>query len=160
VITNEGQSTVYFNSTDKAGNTETVKSAVVRIAYSVTFSVSGLPEGCSWSVTLGDITVSCADMNTTLKVVEGEYNWNVSELVWAQDGYQYVASSASGTLNVPIQLSQGVSYSVSGIPMFWWTMIALGLVPFITFIVIGAFVIRRRWKARRDKTPTVDETKN
>jgi hypothetical protein len=156
VISAEGVNTIYFNSTDKAGNVETVKSTAVRLAYSVTFSMSGLPEGCSWSVTLGTTTISCTSKTATLRVIQGEYNWNISARITGPDGYQYSASLTNGTLSVPLQLSQSISYSVQGMVGFEWMLIAVGI-PSIIFSVIGMSEIIKRRKARRDKTSTIDE---
>jgi len=80
--------------------------------YSVTFTESGLPSGTSWSATFNSVTLSNTSSTITFTGISaGSYSWNVSTTISGSAGTQYVASTSSGTMSVPSQTSQSITYT-------------------------------------------------
>ena len=80
-------------------------------SYMVTFTQTGLPTGTTWSVTFGGTTRSSTDSFITFTVGSGAYSWTVSTPVSGGSGVRYAASPASGSMNVPSQTSQAITYA-------------------------------------------------
>ena len=143
-VSAEGTTTVYYNSTDKAGNVEIVKSTEVNIAYSVTFTMNGLPSGTLWSLTFGTTTLSSTSNNITFQVKPGSYVWNVSTTMSGSDGNQYLASPRFGIQDIPDKTSQWITCEIqTTIAPLWWVLGAIIAVALITSTV---FLMRRRRK--------------
>jgi hypothetical protein len=80
--------------------------------YDVTFTESGLPAGTEWSVTFDSVTQSSKSNTITFTGVSaGSYSWSVSTPISGGTGVQYIASPSSGTMNVPSQISQSITYT-------------------------------------------------
>jgi hypothetical protein len=80
--------------------------------YTVTFTESGLPSGTEWSVTFNGQTKSSTVSTITFTgIPEGSYAWSVSTPISGGTGVRYVASPSSGTMNVPSETSQAVTYT-------------------------------------------------
>ena len=77
----------------------------------ITFTESGLPSGTSWTVTFNGTQHTSTTNTLTFTIADGSYSWNTSTTISGETGTQYVASSASGTLNTPDQTSQNISYT-------------------------------------------------
>ncbi|MCW3996390.1 MAG: hypothetical protein NWE98_09640, partial [Candidatus Bathyarchaeota archaeon] len=110
-ITTEGTTTIYYFSTDNAGNTETTKTLTVNVAYTVTFTATGLPAGTSWSVTVGDETKSSTEATITFQLKADSYQWSVSTPISGAAGIQYVTSPTQETINVPATTSMNIPYT-------------------------------------------------
>ena len=92
-------------------NNNRVEKFSVSTDKTITFTESGLPSGTSWNVTF-DGTQHTSTTNTiTFTIDNGTYSWNTSTTISGETGTQYVASSASGTMNVPTQTSQSITYT-------------------------------------------------
>ena len=80
--------------------------------YDVTFTESGLPAGTEWSVTFNSVSKSSTtDTITFTGVSAGSYSWSVSTPVSGGTGVRYIASPSSGTMDVPSQTSQSITYT-------------------------------------------------
>jgi hypothetical protein len=91
---------------------DTCDFTVVTGGYTVTFTESGLPSGTSWSVTFNGVPYSSTTNTITItNIAAGNYPWTVSTPISGGTGIQYVASPSSGTMNVPSQLSQSITYT-------------------------------------------------
>ena len=80
--------------------------------HSVTYTENGLPAGQSWNMTFNGITES--SMTNTIVfngVAAGTYSWTTQTTIINGTGIRYVASSASGTVNVPSATSVSISYT-------------------------------------------------
>jgi ribosomal protein L24 len=143
-ISSGGTTTVYHNSTDNAGDVEATQSFEVNIAYSVTFTMSGLPSETQWGVTLGTTTLYSTSDSITFRVKPGNYNWNVSTTISGSDGNQYLASLSFGLMNIPDNASQSIAYETpTMITPLWWVFAAITSMAAITSTT---FFIRRRRK--------------
>jgi len=92
--------------------------------YTVTFTQTGLPSGTSWSVTFGSQTQSSTGSTITFTdIPAGTYSWSVSSPISGGSGVRYVASPASGSMNVPSQTSQSITYTTE----YQWAFSASGL---------------------------------
>jgi len=89
----------------------TEKAYFVEDSYTVTFTQSGLPSGTSWSVTFGGTKKSSTSSTITFKVKSGNYSWSVSTPVSGGTGIRYVASPESGSMKVPSNTSQSITYT-------------------------------------------------
>jgi hypothetical protein len=97
---------------------------VATATYTVTFTQTGLPSGTSWSVTFGSQTQSSTSSTITFtNIPAGTYSWSVSPPISGGSGVRYVASPASGSLSVPSQTSQTITYTTE----YQWTFYASGL---------------------------------
>jgi hypothetical protein len=80
--------------------------------YAVTFTESGLTAGTSWSVTLNSATLSSTSTSITFNnVAGGSFSWSTAPTLSCGTGCQFVTSPSSGTLNVPAQTSQALTYT-------------------------------------------------
>ncbi|MEM3387884.1 MAG: hypothetical protein QW491_00515 [Thermoproteota archaeon] len=80
--------------------------------YTVSFTRVGLPTGVEWSVTFNGVTKSSTSNTIVFSNVQtGVYSWSVSTLIIVEPGTRYVASPSSGTLSVPSQLTQTITYT-------------------------------------------------
>jgi hypothetical protein len=80
--------------------------------FTITFTESELPSGTSWSVTFGGLTQSSTTATITFTgITNGSYSWNASSPISAGAGIRYAASPLSGTMDVPIQTSQSITYA-------------------------------------------------
>lgn len=92
--------------------TETANFVVQPSSYTVTFTQTGLPIGTSWSVTFGGTTKSSTGSSILFSdVLAGTHSWSVSSPISGGSGIQYVASPSSGTMRVPSQTSQSITYT-------------------------------------------------
>ena len=92
--------------------------------FTVTFTQTGLPSGTSWSVTFGSQTQSSTGSTITFNnIPAGTYLWSVSSPISGGSGVRYVASPASGSMSVPSQTSQSITYTTQ----YQWTFSASGL---------------------------------
>jgi len=80
-------------------------------SYMVTFTQTGLPTGTTWSVTFGGTTRSSIDSFIMFTVGSGAYSWTVSTPVSGGSGVRYAASPASGSMNVPSQTGQSITFA-------------------------------------------------
>jgi hypothetical protein len=101
-INREGTTTIYYYSTDNAGNVEPTQSFVVNIAYTVTFTQTGLPAGTQWCVIFDSTTQVSTANSITFKAKSGNYNYVICEAA-ASPNTRYIPTQTSGTLNVPTQ---------------------------------------------------------
>ncbi len=108
-ISSEGTTTISYYSTDNAGNAEPIQSIDVNIAYSVTFTQTGLPTGTEWSVTLDSATQSSTSNTITFKVKPGSYSYIISEIAASADT-KYIPTQTTGTLNIPTQLTLNAAF--------------------------------------------------
>jgi hypothetical protein len=80
--------------------------------YTVTFTQTGLPAGKSWSVTFNSVTQSSTTSTIVFKgIASGSYSWSLLTPVAGSTGIRYQASQASGTMNVPSQTTQRITYT-------------------------------------------------
>ncbi|MEM4168995.1 MAG: hypothetical protein QXY99_02785 [Thermoproteota archaeon] len=80
--------------------------------YTVSFTRVGLPTRVEWSVTFNGVTKSSTSNTIVFSNVQtGVYSWSVSPLISVEPGSRYVASPSSGTLSVPSQLTQTITYT-------------------------------------------------
>ncbi|MCX7757322.1 MAG: choice-of-anchor J domain-containing protein [candidate division WOR-3 bacterium] len=79
--------------------------------HTVTFTANGLPAGTSWTVTWdGTPYTSTTNTITISNVSAGTYNWSVSSPISGGVGVRYVGSPTSGSMNVPGQTSQEITW--------------------------------------------------
>ncbi|BBE42429.1 InlB B-repeat-containing protein [Conexivisphaera calida] len=88
----------------------------------VTFTESGLPTTATWSVTFGGVTqsatVGTGSSSITFYVTSsGSYSWSASNVNWLF--WTYYPNPSSGTMDVPSQTSQTITYSTSSISYTW-----------------------------------------
>jgi Domain of unknown function DUF11/Divergent InlB B-repeat domain/RTX calcium-binding nonapeptide repeat (4 copies) len=110
----DGTYTIEYFSTDFSGNVEPTKTTNVILASesTLTFTETGLPAGTSWSVTFDGITQSTTtDVVTFIHVSIGINTWTASDQILEGIGTRYVASTSSGTINVPVQTSQRITFT-------------------------------------------------
>ena len=81
--------------------------------YTVTFTESGLPQGTTWSVTLGGDTLSSAtDSISFYQFPQGTYLWTVASPLSGGQGVRYaVTSPSSGSMSVPSQTSETITFA-------------------------------------------------
>jgi len=97
---------------------------VATATYTVTFTQTGLPSGTSWSVTFGgQMQSSTGSTITFTNIPAGTYSWSVSSPISGDSGVRYVASPSSGSMNVPSQTSQSITYTAE----YQWIFSASGL---------------------------------
>jgi len=108
-ISSEGTTTIYYYSTDNAGNAETAQSFTLNIAYTVTFTQTGLPAGTEWSVTIDSATQTSTSNTITFKVKPGSYSYILSE-IHASSNTKYVPTQTGGILNVPAQQTLNAAF--------------------------------------------------
>lgn len=109
-ISNEGVTTVYYYSTNMAGDTEKTQQVTVRIAYVVAFIEAGLSSGTQWSVTLGAITQSSTSNTVKFRASLGNYTWSIGASIFGGIGIRYAASQPSGSINIPAQIVQSITF--------------------------------------------------
>jgi len=78
----------------------------------VSFAESGLPTGTSWSVTFNGSPYSSTGTTITIpNISPGTYSWSISSNpASCGTGCQGIPSPASGSMNVPSQTSQSISF--------------------------------------------------
>jgi hypothetical protein len=82
--------------------------------YTVTFTQTGLPAGKSWSVTFNSVTQSSTTSAIVFKsIASGSYSWSVLTPIAGSTGIRYQAYRASGTMSVPSQTTQTITYTIS-----------------------------------------------
>jgi eukaryotic-like serine/threonine-protein kinase len=85
--------------------------------YTVTFAETGLPSGLQWNVTFGG---SQYYSNSSTIIIDGasamSYPWSISTPLSDSTGTQYIASQAVGTIDVPSQTTQSITYTISSPP--------------------------------------------
>ena len=80
--------------------------------YTVTFTESGLPGGTSWGATFNGVTLTSTTTTITFTLIPaGTYSWNVSASISGVTGTRYVSSPTSGSMTVPTQTSQSITYT-------------------------------------------------
>jgi uncharacterized repeat protein (TIGR02543 family) len=85
---------------------------LVEVGNSVTFTQNGLPTGTTWSVTLGELTKSSTTNAITFTgVSSGSYTWSAMAQISGGAGIRYVTALSSGTMDVPAQSSQSITYT-------------------------------------------------
>ncbi|MGF3522464.1 MAG: InlB B-repeat-containing protein [Candidatus Bathyarchaeia archaeon] len=63
----------------------------------VTFTVTGLPNGTRWSVTVGNTTLTSTSKTLTVRnLPTGVYPWNITSYISSSDGTRYSATTPSG----------------------------------------------------------------
>lgn len=78
--------------------------------YAVQFTESGLPSGTRWSVTSRGLTMYSTSSSMSIMVPAGVYDWSVAP-VSIRTGVQYTPSPASGSMAVPAQTSQSITFT-------------------------------------------------
>jgi hypothetical protein len=82
------------------------------IGNSVVFTETGLPSEKSWSVTVGDQTLSSTSSAIVFTgLPSGICSWSTSTLIPENTGVRYAASTSSGTVNVAGQTSKSITYT-------------------------------------------------
>jgi phage terminase large subunit-like protein len=98
-------------------------SVTANFALPITFTESGLPWGATWSVTFNGQTQSATvgpsgGTSMTFYVsADGSYSWSAKNVGWAW--YTYYPNPSSGTMNVPSQTSQTITYSTNSFSYTW-----------------------------------------
>ena len=92
-------------------NNNRVEKFSVSTDNTITFTESGLPSGTSWTVTFNGTQQTSTTNTITFTIDDGTYSWSTSATISGETGTQYVASSASGTMNVPTQTAQSITYT-------------------------------------------------
>ncbi len=85
---------VFIDGLNDSVNITFSKEAIKVVDYSVTFNEKGLPPGTSWSVTLGNQSVSETTSSIVFNVPNGSYNFTVSNV----SGYQSSISKGFVTI--------------------------------------------------------------
>jgi hypothetical protein len=86
----------------------------VSSSYTITFTESGLPSGTPWTAIFNGNSQSSPTSTITFTGISAGngYSWSVSTpITGTPSGTQYITSSASGTMNVPTQTSQSITYT-------------------------------------------------
>jgi hypothetical protein len=79
--------------------------------YSVTFTQTGLPAGKSWIVTFNGVSLTSKTSTIVFKgIASGSYSWSVLTPIAGSTGIRYQAYHASGTMRVPSQTTQTITY--------------------------------------------------
>jgi hypothetical protein len=108
----EGACTIEYKSLDNAGNEESLHVMGVTLSYPVAFTQTGLLTGTPWSVTFGGTTQSSTTKTITFTfITTGSYTWTASNQISTGIGTRYVTSTSSGTLNVPTQTTQSITFT-------------------------------------------------
>lgn len=140
---------IFIDGLNDSVNITFSKQAIKVVDYSVTFSEKGLPPGTSWSVTLGNQSVSEATPSIVFNVPNGSYNFTVSNV----SGYQssspkgFVAiSGTNASLNVTFtQIASQPPSGPSGFNLASYEYyIIAGVVIAVAAGIGAAFVLRRR----------------
>jgi hypothetical protein len=91
--------------------TITANLVIVPRTYTVTFTESGLPSQTRWSVTFnGAKRSSKSSMIVFNGIPAGIYQWSGETPISGGTGTQYVASQSSGSMTVPVQTKQGITF--------------------------------------------------
>ncbi|MGB9622752.1 MAG: hypothetical protein ACPL07_02795, partial [Candidatus Bathyarchaeia archaeon] len=94
------------------GGGSTTVTATYAQTYTITFTESGLPSSTLWSVTFNGVPSSSTSNTITFTgITAGSYSWSISTPISGGTGIQYVGSPLSGTMNVPTQTSQSITYT-------------------------------------------------
>ncbi len=118
-IGNSGHTYAFYSVTrDNVGHTESAPNqadattTIVATAATVTFNQYGLPAGTSWSVTFGGITKTSTVGSLSFENMQaGAYSWTTPNQVSGSTGTRYVTLDTSGTINVPTQTFQDITYT-------------------------------------------------
>ncbi len=95
-----------------AAGTITANFGTSTTTYTVTFSESGLAAGTLWGVTFNGASQSSTSSSIAFtNVGSGTYLWSTAGTIGCGAGCQYVASVSSGSMGVPTQTTQTVSYT-------------------------------------------------
>ncbi|MDG6906735.1 MAG: hypothetical protein JRN20_13220, partial [Nitrososphaerota archaeon] len=80
--------------------------------YTITFTETGLPQGTSWNVTFdGDTLSSTTNSISFYPFPQGTYSWSVASPLSGSQGTQYaVTSASSGSISVPSQTSEAITF--------------------------------------------------
>ncbi len=79
--------------------------------YTIEFIEKGLPSGTSWSVVYNGVTLSSTSSTISFSGLSaGSYYWYSTNPVAGTTGVEYTASTASGYVSPPYELSQYVVY--------------------------------------------------
>ncbi|MGB9734388.1 MAG: hypothetical protein ACPL2E_07340, partial [Conexivisphaera sp.] len=98
-------------------------SVTANFGLGVTFTESGLPGGATWSVTFNGQTQSATvgpggGTSITFYVsAPGSYSWSAPNVGWLW--YTYYSNPSSGTMSVPSQTSQTITYSTNSFSYTW-----------------------------------------
>ncbi len=98
--------------TDAAGKLAgaTAQISAVAPTFAVTFTESGLPSGTTWSITFNGRPYSSGSNTISISgQLAGSYQWNASEVDPCQ-GCRFTPSQLTGSLVVPVALSQSLSF--------------------------------------------------
>jgi hypothetical protein len=78
--------------------------------YTVTFTENGLPLGTAWNITFGSTLYSSTTNKITINGVSAiTIAWNTSTYIQLAQT-RYAVNQTSGSINVPAQLSQNITY--------------------------------------------------
>jgi hypothetical protein len=119
--------------------------ACFTIFYTVSFTQIGLPTGVEWSVTFNGVTKSSTSNTIVFSNVQtGDYAWSTLTLIQLDSGTRYLASPSFGTLSVPSQLTQTISYTAQyRVEISWSGLDAEASGGKVVTITVGGTVFSR-----------------
>jgi cobalamin biosynthesis Mg chelatase CobN len=131
-----------------------------RVMYTVMFVASGLPEGMSWSATLGNQTKSSANSTISFSVPYGTYSWSVS----LPSGYNASISSGHITTNQPtISIYINATKTPSPVPSTQGgisnTLLYALIGVLAIAVILGTLFLLRRNKSKGKEGPEGQEKK-
>jgi hypothetical protein len=101
------------------GNITATFTLTTTTTYSVTFTQTGLPAGKSWSATFNGVLLSSKTSTIVFRgIASGSYSWSVLTPIAGSTGIRYQASQASGTMSVPSQTTQTITYTTQYLVTF------------------------------------------
>jgi hypothetical protein len=132
-LINGATSLTYGNPLDYAmlssGNSIQAVFVANPVTHTITFIAKGLPSGTTWSVTLGSTTLSSTTNTVIFDVTDGSYSWTTPLTISGDSGVQFKASTTSGTISVPTQTSQEISFETQYLVTFASSSAVAGTVP-------------------------------
>ncbi|MGD0451654.1 MAG: hypothetical protein ABSA79_11460, partial [Candidatus Bathyarchaeia archaeon] len=107
-LTSAGVQTV--TATDTVTSSITGSATLTVTGYTVTFTESGLATGTSWNITFGGTVYSSTTSTITITGASATtYSWSTPTYIQLGQT-RYAANQASGSINVPAQLTQNINY--------------------------------------------------
>lgn len=107
--------------------------------YNITFKETGVPQGATWNVMIGDYNVSAANSTISVEVQNGSYSY------YAYYQYSGTTRDVSGNVNVTgssitVPINFTASRTASQYYLLYMTLFILGL----AMLVIGVLMLRKR----------------
>ena len=123
-----------ITATDSSHSTATAAYSIVFL-YALTFTESGLPNGTTWAVTVGNNAQSSSGSTITFPLQNGTYPYAISDVPgWHQTSLAYTGSVTvkGSSVSEPTlrfaQVTYQVTFSETGIPVgtTWWVNLTNG----------------------------------